>query len=71
MLKPRKRQPDWGRLHASLGHAYSAAGATRMKAVVDNHSDRKESICRKLGVVSGADVARISSDLAKIREGGA
>ncbi len=66
MLKPRKRPPDWGKLHASLGHAYSAAGAVRMKAVVDNQSDKKESICRRLGVVSSADVVRIASGLTKI-----
>lgn len=61
MLKLKKRPPDWNRLHAALRSAYSAAGAVRMVAAVDNHADRKEHICRKLGVVSLADVARIAA----------
>lgn len=42
-----------------------------MTAVLDNHSDKKESICRRLGVISAADVSRIASELerSKIREG--
>ncbi len=70
MLKPRRRAPDWGRLHSSLRNTYAAAGAVRMTAVVDNNSDRKESICRRLGVISDADVSRIAAELgrAKMRE---
>lgn len=64
MLKLKKRPPDWGKLHSSLQNVYSAAGAVRMRAAVDNHSDRKELICRRLGVVSLADVSRIAAGLA-------
>lgn len=71
MLNRRRRPPDWGRLHSSLRDTYAAAGAVRMTAVVDNHSEKKESICRRLGVISDADVSRIAEKLkrAKMREG--
>lgn len=65
MLKLKKRTPDWNRLHAALRSTYSAAGAVRMVAAVDNHSDRKETICRRLGVVSLADVSRIAGNLSQ------
>lgn len=64
MLKLKKRPPDWNKLHSSLRNVYSAAGAGRMQAAVENHSDRKELICRRLGVVSSADLSRIASSLA-------
>lgn len=35
------------------------AGDARLKAVLSNHEDRREHICRKLGVVSSGDVQRI------------
>ena len=71
MLKPRKRPPDWGKLHSALVDVYASAGAKRMKAAVENHSDKKEQICRRLGVVSNADVSRVAAELrrSKIREG--
>ncbi len=64
MLKLKKRPPDWGKLHSALQNVYSAAGAPRMRAAVDSHSDKKEAICRRLGVVSMADISRISAALA-------
>ncbi len=62
-MKLKKRPPDWGKLHFALQNVYSAAGAVRMRAAVDSHSDRKELICRRLGVVSMADVSRISASI--------
>lgn len=35
----------------------------RFKAVLMNHITRKEYICRKLGVVTEADVARVAAEL--------
>lgn len=69
MLKRRSPAPDWNRLHSSLRDVYSSAGARRMTAVVDNHGDKKETICRRLGVISQADVSRIAARLkrSKIR----
>ncbi len=70
MLKGKVRQPNWGKLHSSLSDVYSRAGATRMKAVLESHSERKEIICRRLGVICDADVSRVASSLKpKIREG--
>jgi hypothetical protein len=37
----------------------------RFKAILANHSNRHEYICRKLGVVCAADVARITKKLQK------
>jgi hypothetical protein len=34
-------------------------GDARLRAVLTNHEDRREYICRKLGVVSDGDIHRI------------
>ncbi len=52
-------QSLWDRLRT----VYLSAGKKRQVAVLDNHRNRKELICRKLGVVSDADVNRISASL--------
>ncbi len=72
MLKRRRPSPDWNRLHSNLRDVYASAGAGRMTAVVDNHGDKKETICRRLGVISPADLSRIAAGLkrSKIRESG-
>jgi hypothetical protein len=49
----------WDRLKAEA----EIAEDERMKAVLMNHEKRKEYICRKLGVVSDADINRISIEL--------
>jgi len=63
MLKRRSPSPDWNKLHSSLRDVYVSAGAERMTAVVDNHREKKETICRQLGVISPADVARVAREL--------
>lgn len=59
------RPPNWGTLHGQLRTLYKAAGLTRKVAVLDNHVDRKEAICRRLGVICPADLTRLESDLRK------
>ncbi len=58
-----KQTPNWNQLWKQLRDVYSLVGRDRDVAVLDNHVDRKEAICRKLGVVSGADVNRIGKKL--------
>lgn len=63
-----KRSPDWGSLYDGLCTAYRAAGNDRMLAAMENFRDRKETICRKLGVVSDADVARVAARMRKSKQ---
>ncbi len=64
-LKKRKniKRPNWGELWQFLRKAYVDTGEDRQVAVLDNYSKDKEAICRKLGVVNGADVTRIYSKI--------
>ena len=56
-------KPDWGRLWADLRSIYVTAGRNRDVAVLDNFSNRKEKILRKLNVVCRGDILRISKSL--------
>lgn len=58
-----KAAPNFQVLWRRLRTAYLSAGKNRKVAVLDNHENRKELICRKLGVVCDADVNRISASL--------
>jgi hypothetical protein len=55
--------PQWEKLWKRLRDVYVLAGKDRHVAVLDNHSNRKEAICRKLGVVSDADISRIGRQI--------
>lgn len=59
---------DWDKLWKRLREVYLVAGQDRQVAVLDNHADRKEEICRKLGVVSDADVGRIGKEVSAFRK---
>jgi len=59
----RKAAPDFRALWARLRTVYHSSGMVRKVAVLDNHKDKKETICKKLGVVCGADIDRISASL--------
>jgi len=63
----RKARPDWPGLHAKLRVVYSVGSLPRMVAALDNFRDRKESICRRLGVICEADVSRISAGIKKTK----
>jgi hypothetical protein len=65
MKKPAK-QANWNKLWSNLSDIYSVAGMQRQKAILDNHIDQKEKICRKLGVVCEADIVRISNKILPI-----
>ena len=39
---------------------------TKFKAVLTNHSDRQEYICRRLGVISQADIDRYEKKLQRL-----
>ena len=58
-----KKAPNWNELYTRLKNIYSQFGYNRKVAVLDNYQHQKEKICRKLGVISNADLSRISRDL--------
>jgi len=62
-MKMARARSDFRQLWTRLRSVYSLAGKQRMVAVLDNHQDRKEAICRKLGVISEMDINRISDGL--------
>ncbi len=49
----------WERLKVEI----ELLGDQRLKAVVSNHEQRKEYICRKLGIISDADINRLTKQL--------
>lgn len=57
------RGPDFRALWDRLVAAASASGDGRMRAALVNNEGRKEWICRRLGVVSDADVARVAASM--------
>lgn len=52
-------KPNFQALWTRLAYVAEEVGDPRLRAVLKNHEDRREYICRKLGVVSEADVQRI------------
>lgn len=54
-------KPNFQALWVRLAHIAEEVGDSRLRAVLKNHEDRREYICRKLGVVTEADVQRIRS----------
>lgn len=62
-MKVVQARSDFRKLWTRLRSVYSLAGKHRMVAVLDNHQGRKETICRKLGVISDMDINRISTEL--------
>ncbi len=61
--KQEKRPPNWSKLYDQLRSVLAESGNARKLAALDNHSDRKETFCRKMGVVCSADVGRIERKL--------
>ncbi len=53
---------DFKGLWTQLVVAADEAEDPRLKAVLMNHEDGRERICRRLGVVTDADVRRIVSE---------
>lgn len=52
-------KPNFSALWTRMVHLAEEAGDSRLQAVLANHADRRERICRKLGVVSAGDIQRI------------
>lgn len=57
------KSPDFRSLWDKLVASAAASGDSRMTAALLNHEGRKEVICRKLGVVGDADVARVAKSM--------
>ena len=62
---PAAARPNFQVLWRLLVGAAEKAGNDRYKAILTNHANRQEYICRKLGVVCAADVERITKKLQK------
>lgn len=55
---------NWNSLWERLRDLYYIAEKPRYAAVLENFRNSKEHICRKMGVVSHADIARVAAKLA-------
>lgn len=55
------RTANFGALWIRLMSIASKVGDDRMKAALMNHENKKERICRRLGVISEADVQRMET----------
>ena len=63
--QPAGPRPNFQILWRMLVTAAEKVGNEKYKALLNNHSDKQEYICRKLGVICSADVERISKKLQK------
>ncbi len=52
-------KPNFQALWTRLASVAEEVGDSRLHALLKNHEDRREYICRRLGVVTEADVQRI------------
>ena len=57
-------KPNFASLWERLKTVAEMNGDDRLKSMLLNHERRKEYICRKLGVVSDADVNRMARTMA-------
>jgi hypothetical protein len=62
---PASHRPNFAILWRLLLGVAEKAGHEKYKALLNNHAEKQEYICRKLGVVCSADVERISKKLQK------
>jgi len=58
-----KHVSNWNDLWKKLRELYQITERPRNIAVLDNFKDEKESICRKMGVVSPTDIVRMAEKL--------
>lgn len=68
MRRLKAARPNFEALWTMLLSAAVQGGNDRFTATIKNHSERKEYICRKLGVVCAVDVARIGQKLKKLNK---
>jgi hypothetical protein len=60
---------NWNHIWERLRRTYVTAGLPRQAAVLDNHRESKEAICRRLGVICDVDINRVSESI-RSRDGG-
>ena len=58
-----KKAVNWTKLWRDLRTSFLLYGKPRQAAVLDNFRESKEKICRRLGVVTPADVSRITQQI--------
>jgi hypothetical protein len=61
--RPIRKIANWTILYDQLRTLYRSYNLDRKVAILDNHTNKKEIICRKLGVVCASDIGRIEKDL--------
>jgi hypothetical protein len=54
---------NWNELWKRLRDVYYVAEKPRHVAVLENFKNSKESICRRMGIISDADIARVANKL--------
>jgi hypothetical protein len=59
----KRKKVDWNRLWMAAKTVFETSGRDRQRAVLENFKDQKEEICRVLGIVSEADLARIQRQI--------
>jgi len=54
---------NWNELWKRLRDIYYVAEKPRHAAVLENFKNNKESICRRMGIISDADIVRVVAKL--------
>ena len=62
-LKKNSKKIDWDMLWARAYSIFSSFGVNRQVAVLENFKNKKETICRILGIVKDTDLTRIHQKL--------
>lgn len=57
---------NWNELWRKLRDVFLSADKPRSVSVLDNFRDSKESICRRMGIVSDADIIRMLHKTKKV-----
>lgn len=57
------KDSNWNELWNNLKYIFELGGDNRVLAVLNNHKNYKEKICRKFGVVCNSDIYRIQKEV--------
>jgi hypothetical protein len=60
------QRPNFNQLWEQAVSITNSYQNNKVKSILLNFSDKKESICRKLGIIGNQDVIRLDNHLAKI-----
>ena len=60
-----KARPNFGALWTILMEVAAKINHDKLKAILTNHNDKQEYICRKFGVICAADIERVTKKFQK------